>query len=185
VPIKEEYMLKATLAVKVAAGVLGGVLLTGGGIALATDTLPTFNQPSLKTDQPSGAPGATCAADDENDQGAMGTHAPDAEASGEAGDHNAQGTHAPDAEASGEAGDHNAQGTHAPDAEASGEAGDNNEQGEDCDQDGDHAGATEGPDTEKSEGPEAGQTGNSGNHSQGDEGRSTPMPSGTRTGSDG
>jgi hypothetical protein len=175
-------MLKATLGVKVAAGVLGGVLLTGGGIALATDTFPTFNQPSVKTDQPSGAPG-TCAADDQNES-AMGTHAPEAEGSGEAGDHNVQGTHAPEAEGSGEAGDHNAQGTHAPDAEASGEAGDNNEQGEDCEQDGDHGGATEGPDTEKSEGPEADQTGGSGQHTQGDEGRTAPAPSGTRTGND-
>jgi hypothetical protein len=163
-------MLKATLAVKIAAGVLGGALLTGGGIALATDAHPTFNEPSFNsTDQPGGQPGTTCAPDDQNDQGAMGTHAPDAEASGKAGDDNEQG----------------AMGTKAPDAEATGEAGDQNEQGEDCDQDGGHGTATEGPETEKSEGPDAEQTGNSGNHSQGDEGHSAPAPSGTRTGSDG
>jgi hypothetical protein len=159
-PIKEERMLKATLAVKVAAGVLGGVLLTGGGIALATDTHPTFRQPSLdNTDQPSGQPGTTCAADDQDEQGAVGTNGPDVEGSGEAGDHNEQGTKGPD-------------------AEATGEAGDQNEQGEDCDQDGDQRNATEGPETEQSEGSHGDQTGGSDHQGQGgDEAHSTPEPS--------
>ena len=67
-------MLKATLAVKVAAGVLGAILVTGGGIALASNTLsPSDQSPINDGVQTSGQPGASCAADQPDPEEEYGT----------------------------------------------------------------------------------------------------------------
>jgi hypothetical protein len=170
----EVRMLRATLAVKVAASVVGAVLLTGGGIALAESSSTPQGHPSVteteSPDEPSpGAhPSGTCAPGEQDDHGQVG-------AQGQEGEDGHNASTAPRPSGSPEADDQN-------------EQGNADDQGEDCDNDGtkgDDAHETEGPETEKSEGPDAETSGSNHEGDGGSDGsHTTPMPSGSHSNHD-